>query len=89
MKLIIMIKTDKNYCTTSKIFGLKVAQKYLLAIDGTNNWKHLTDRKKTHECRSYNLFAEIIRGIYLGNQRVDIGLNDSNNIQIAENQQLF
>lgn len=69
-------KTDKVYCTTCKLFGLKDAQKDLLAIDGTNNWKHLIDRMKSHEFRTYHLTAEMSRGMYLRNQRVDIGLNN-------------
>lgn len=81
-------KTDRIYCITCKIFGLKDAQKDMLAMDGTNNWKHLIDRMKSHESRSYHLTAEISRGMYLRNQRVDIGLNVSNNKQIAENRQI-
>lgn len=60
----------------------------MLAVDGTNNWKHLIDRMKSHESRPSHLTAEISQGMYLRNQRVDIGLNVLNNKQIAEKRQI-
>lgn len=83
------ISTNKVYCISCKLFGLPKAKKVLLAQKGTNDWKHLKRNLENYAHTTDHLQAEISRGLFSKNIRVDLKLRHSKNQEISENQEVL
>lgn len=79
---------DRIFCTTCKLFSLKKGKNQNFVQNGSNNWKHLKRTIENHESSPEHLQAEISRGIYTKNQRLDLTLLHSANQQVASNREL-
>lgn len=80
--------TDRIYCISSKLFGLNKAKNSLMA-NGSNDWTNLNRNIKNHECSTEHLQAEISRGLYLKNNRIDLEIVEYANRNIAENREVL
>lgn len=79
---------DKIYCTTCKLFGLSKIKKNKFVANGSNDWKNLKRTIEVHESIPEHLQAEISRGLYISNLRLDLTLLRSVNNQVATNREI-
>ncbi|XP_060846063.1 zinc finger MYM-type protein 1-like [Rhopalosiphum padi] len=79
---------DKIYCTTCKLFGLSKIKKNKFVTNGSNDWKNLKRTIEVHESIPEHLQAEISRGLYIANLRLDLTLLQSVNNQVATNREI-
>jgi len=83
------ILTNKIYCTTCKLFGFAKMKIIKLVSDGSNDWKNLKRTIESHECSSNHLQAEISRGLYTKNIRLDTNLLHTANKEVASNREIL
>ncbi|XP_015377176.1 PREDICTED: uncharacterized protein LOC107171451 [Diuraphis noxia] len=79
---------DKIYCTTCKLFGLSKKKKNKFVANGSKDWKNLKRTIEVHESILEHLQAEISRGLYIANLRLDLTLLQSVNNQVATNREI-
>lgn len=80
---------NKVFCTSCKLFGLPKAKKLQLALNGSNDWKHLKRNLENHAHTTEHLQAEISRGLFSNNIRIDLKLLHSKNQHILENREVL
>lgn len=83
------VSMNKVYCISCKLFGLPKAKKVLLAQRGTNDWKNLKRNLDNHVHTTEHLQAEISRGLFSKNVRIDLKLLHSNHQKISENREVL
>jgi len=76
---------DKFFCISCKLFGLPKAKNSFLAKIGSNDYKNIKRTIDSHESWSEHITSEIARGLYQKNMRIDTGILEAANRQIAEN----
>lgn len=79
---------DKIYCTTCKLFGLAKVKNSKFVSNGSNDWKNLKRTIENHESSIDHIQAEISRGLYTKNARLDITLLQSANSHVASNREI-
>ncbi|XP_016658975.1 zinc finger MYM-type protein 5-like [Acyrthosiphon pisum] len=75
---------DKFFCISCKLFGLPKAKNSFLAKIGSNDYKNIKRTIDSHESWSEHITSEIARGLYQKNMRIDTGILEAANRQIAE-----
>jgi t-SNARE complex subunit (syntaxin) len=71
------------------LFGLFKAKKVLLAQKRINDWKNLKRNLDDHAHNTEHLQAEISRGLFSKNDRIDLKLLHSNHQKISENREIL
>lgn len=79
---------DRVFCTTCKLFSLNKGKNRNFVTNGSNNWEHLKRTIENHQSFPEHLQAEISRGIYTKNQRLNVTLLNSANQQVASKRDL-
>ncbi|XP_008179820.1 zinc finger MYM-type protein 1-like [Acyrthosiphon pisum] len=79
--------TDHVFCIVCK-FGLPTGKHNQFSKLGTNDWRHISYKIKSHESAPEHLQSEIRRVMFTSQLRVDVQLLSASNSQVAENREV-
>jgi hypothetical protein len=80
---------NRVFCTSSKIFGLPKAQRNIFALKGSKDFRNMKRNIENHETTIEHIQAEISRGLYTDNMRIDTQMIYSANRKVSENQEIL
>lgn len=83
------ISLNRVFCVTCKIFGLPKAHRSSFVSEGNQDFHNMKRNIENHETGMEHLQAEISRGLYTKNNRIDAQIVHSANIKVSENREIL
>lgn len=83
------VSLNRVFCITCKIFGLPKALRSSFASEGNQDFHNIKRNIEKHETAIEHLQAEISRGLYANNNRIDAQIVHSANRKVCENREIL
>jgi len=83
------VSLNRVFCITCILFGLPKAHRSSFASEGNQDFRNMKRNIENHETAIEHLQAEISRGLYANNNRIDAQIVHSANRKVCENREIL